>query len=157
MLMTVFDSFGYCRIGSTIAARRPISSISRLTTTDSTGRLMKISVQDIESLEVSVTRRLRRDRRRRIGRDRHARTGLQLELSERNDAVAGLQAFQDLGAALDAVAGLHEGAGRGQAALVVAAFLLLDQEHGVAIERVVDRRFGNGDHRRLVRQYDRGA
>src|SRR5689334_14663975 len=118
---------------------------------------MKISVQDIESLEVSVTRRLRRDRRRRIGRDRHARTGLQLELSERNDAVAGLQAFQDLGAALDAVAGLHEGAGRGQAALVVAALLLLDQEHGVAIERVVDRRFRNGDDRRLVRQYDRGA
>ena len=30
-LMTVFDSLGYCRIGSTIAARRPISRISRLT------------------------------------------------------------------------------------------------------------------------------
>src|SRR5215468_10312057 len=105
---TVADSLGYCRIGRTIAARKPISRISRLTTTDSTGRLMKISVHDIESLEVSVTRRLRRDRRRRIGRDRHARTGLQFELSERNDAVAGLQAFQDLGAALDTVAGLHE-------------------------------------------------
>src|SRR5689334_24906540 len=103
MLMTVFDSFGYCRIGSTIAARRPISRISRLTTTDSTRRLMKISVQDIESLEVAVTQRLRRDRLRRIGRDRHARTGVQLELSERNDAVDGLQASQDLGATLHAV------------------------------------------------------
>src|ERR1700709_2150294 len=43
-LTTVFDSFGYCRIGSTIAARKPISRISRLTTTDRIGRLMKISV-----------------------------------------------------------------------------------------------------------------
>ena len=46
-LTTVFDSFGYCRIGSTIAARKPISRISRLTTTDNTGRLMKISVMAI--------------------------------------------------------------------------------------------------------------
>src|SRR4051812_38400573 len=46
-LTTVFDSFGYCRIGSTVAARRPIRRISRLTTTDKTGRLMKISVMAI--------------------------------------------------------------------------------------------------------------
>src|ERR1700724_2835206 len=44
-LTTVFDSFGYCRIGRLVAARKPIRRISRLTTTDSTGRLMKISVQ----------------------------------------------------------------------------------------------------------------
>src|SRR4029077_11069166 len=44
---TVFDSFGYCRIGNTVAARRPIRRISRLTTTDKTGRLMKISVMAI--------------------------------------------------------------------------------------------------------------
>ena len=44
---TVFDSFGYCRIGNTVAALKPISRISRLTTTDSTGRLMKMSVQTI--------------------------------------------------------------------------------------------------------------
>src|ERR1700751_1674428 len=47
MLTTVFESFGYCRIGSTIAARKPISRISRLTTIDSTGRLIKISVKAI--------------------------------------------------------------------------------------------------------------
>src|SRR5436853_3375605 len=46
-LTTVFDSFGYCRIGNTLAARRPSSRISRLTTTDRTGRLMKISVKAI--------------------------------------------------------------------------------------------------------------
>ena len=46
-LTTVFDSFGYCRTGRTVAARRPIRRISRLTTTDNTGRLMKISVQTI--------------------------------------------------------------------------------------------------------------
>jgi hypothetical protein len=46
-LTTVFDSFGYCRIGITVAARKPINRIKRLTTTDSTGRLMKISVRTI--------------------------------------------------------------------------------------------------------------
>src|SRR5258705_13665930 len=46
-LTTVFDSFGYCRIGRLVAALKPISRISRLTTTDSTGRLMKMSVQTI--------------------------------------------------------------------------------------------------------------
>src|SRR6185436_14516962 len=45
--MTVFDSFGYCRIGNTLAARKPIRRISRLTTTARTGRLMKISVKAI--------------------------------------------------------------------------------------------------------------
>jgi hypothetical protein len=43
----VFDSFGYCRIGKLVAALNPIKRISRLTTTDSTGRLMKISVHTI--------------------------------------------------------------------------------------------------------------
>src|SRR5437588_8845087 len=47
MFTTVLDSLGYCRIGSTVAARRPIKRISRLTTTDKTGRLMKISVMAI--------------------------------------------------------------------------------------------------------------
>src|SRR5215475_6591535 len=49
-LTTVFDSFGYCRIGSTAAARRPIKRISKLTTTDNTGRLMKISVRAIVAI-----------------------------------------------------------------------------------------------------------
>src|SRR5215210_4736578 len=58
MLTTVFDSFGYCRIGRLVAARKPISRISRLTTTASTGRLMKISVKAIAG---APTRQLRAD------------------------------------------------------------------------------------------------
>src|SRR5262249_41378202 len=95
-LTTVVESFGYWRIGSTIAARRPISRISRLTTTDRTGRLMKISVKTIAAISisffwwahdparpdhadaVSVARRLRRNRRRRIGRNRYRSTRLHL-------------------------------------------------------------------------------
>src|ERR1700722_1331739 len=46
-LTTVFDSFGYCRTGRLVAARKPIRRISRLTTRANTGRLMKISVQTI--------------------------------------------------------------------------------------------------------------
>src|SRR5436189_5634199 len=107
-LTTVFDSFGYCRIGNTDAARRPSSRISRLTTTDRTGRLMKISVKAIAGYpakykrlgmvpprdrrlnianaalrprHVLVARRLRRNYRSRIGRDRHGHARLQLELS----------------------------------------------------------------------------
>src|SRR5215510_15010051 len=135
---TVFESFGYCRIGSTIAARKPINRISRLTTTDSTGRLMKISVHDIAWPQKSVARRLRRNRRRRIGRDRHSGAGLQLELAERDHAVTGLQTLENLGAAVDAIACLHEGARGNEAGLAVLGLLLLDQEHGIAIERVVD-------------------
>src|SRR3954464_128616 len=126
MLMTVFDSFGYCRIGSVVAARRPISRISRLTTTDRTGRLMKISVKRIAAISISLTckahdpavpdhaatwavsvsRRLRRSRRGRVGRDRHRRARLQLELADGNDLVARLQALDDLSTAVDPVAGL---------------------------------------------------
>src|ERR1700761_989584 len=82
MLTTVFDSFGYCRIGRLVAARKPIRRISRLTTSASTGRLMKISVQtiaivsEVSGAQVSVTRRIRRDRRRRTVRDGHRRAGL---------------------------------------------------------------------------------
>src|SRR6478609_4388033 len=99
MLMTVFDSFGYCRIGSVVAARRPISRISRLTTTDRTGRLMKMSVKRIAAISIlcldrrdpaepdharvlSVTRRLRRDLRARVGRNRNCGARLQLELTD---------------------------------------------------------------------------
>ncbi len=52
-LTTVFDSFGYCRIGRLVAALKPIRRISRLTTTDSTGRLMKMSVQTIAKNSVN--------------------------------------------------------------------------------------------------------
>src|SRR5580704_130245 len=93
-LTTVFDNFGYCRIGSVVAARKPISRIKRLTTTDSTGRLMKISVQAI-AMKLrrvgSVTGRIGRNWRWRIGRDRYRRARLQLELADGDHAIAGLQ------------------------------------------------------------------
>src|SRR6185312_12719935 len=122
-LTTVLDSFGYCRIGSTIAARTPIRRISRLTTTDSTGRLMKISVKAIAALSsilmletsmtsqghaltmLLVTRRLRRNRRQRVGRTRDRGARLQLELADRDHAITWFQAFEDFGATIDPVAG----------------------------------------------------
>src|ERR1700709_1305662 len=86
-VITVLDSFGYCRIGRLVAALKPISRISRLTTSASTGRLMKISVKAITGAPVSVQRRFCRHRRWRIGgyRDRGAR--LQLELPDRDHAI----------------------------------------------------------------------
>src|SRR3954447_8778998 len=83
MLTTVLDSFGYCRIGRLVAALKPIRRISRLTTTLSTGRLMKMSVQAIVALP-SGPRRLRGDRGQRVGRDRDRGAGLQFQLADRD-------------------------------------------------------------------------
>src|SRR3954471_14898995 len=118
-LTTVFDSFGYCRIGRTVAARKPIRRISRLTTSASTGRLMKMSViaalylfksktgsprtaslrgcrnAAVEGVVPSIARRLCRDRWRWIARDRDCRARLHLDLTDRNHSVAGLQPFED--------------------------------------------------------------
>src|SRR5580700_1715766 len=132
-LTTVFDSFGYCRIGSEVAARKPISRISRLTTTDSTGRLMKMSVQTIAKRSELIAWRASRNRRRRIGRDRDCRARLQLELADGDDAIALLQPAEDFGTPIDPVAGAHEGANRGQAGLAVILLLFGDQEHRVAV------------------------
>src|SRR6185312_13557623 len=83
MFTTVLDSFGYCRIGRLVAALKPIRRISRLTTTDSTGRLMKISVHFIVMRsDISITRRLGRDLRSGIRRDGDGGAGLQLELAD---------------------------------------------------------------------------
>src|SRR4051795_1414903 len=177
MLMTVFDSFGYCRIGSVVAARSPISRISRLTTTDRTGRLMKISVKRIAAISISLTckahdpavpdhaatcmmsvaRWLRRDLRSRVGRNRHRRARLQLELADGDDLVARLYALDDFDAAFDPAAGLHESAHRAQAGLAVSFLLLGDHEHRVAVQSVVDRRLRHRDHGRLVRQHHRSG
>src|ERR1700754_4046448 len=102
-----------------------------------------------ETWSASVARRLCRNRRRRIGRDRDRGTRLELELTDRYDAITGLDAFEDLGTAVHAVPGLHEGANRRQAGLAVVGLLVGDDEHRVAIERVVHRGFGNGDDGRL--------
>src|SRR4051794_41236243 len=72
MLTTVFESFGYCRIGRLVAALKPINRINKLTTTDKTGRLMKISVHTIAvAFRISVARRSCRHRRGRGGGGRH--------------------------------------------------------------------------------------
>ena len=55
-VIVVFDNFGYCRIGRPIIAVRPISRISRLTTSASTGRRMKMSVKDITQPAASQRR-----------------------------------------------------------------------------------------------------
>src|SRR3954470_5997984 len=124
-LTTVFDSFGYCRIGRLVAALKPISRIKRLTTTLSTGRLMKMSVQAM-TRGSSVTRRLRWNRRRPVGRDGYRGTRLQFQLADRDPPVAVLHAGDDFGAAVDPVAGAHKGSHRRQTGLAVILLLLGD-------------------------------
>src|SRR5215218_10565029 len=158
MLTTVFDSLGYCRIGRLVAALKPISRINRLTTTDNTGRLMKISVQTIAVRSViSITRRSSRDRRSRIGRDGNGRSRLQLELPDCDHSVARFQPADDFGAAVDPTAGPHERAHGGETGLAVILFFLGDEKHRVAVERVVDGGFGHADHWRLLWKHHGGG
>src|SRR4029450_5385311 len=49
MVMVVLEVFGNCRTGRLKPEARPISRISRLTTVASTGRRMKMSVNDMGS------------------------------------------------------------------------------------------------------------
>src|SRR6266850_5669735 len=53
-VIVVLDSLGYWRICSPVIAFRPISRISRLTTSASTGRRMKMSVKDMSQFRVSA-------------------------------------------------------------------------------------------------------
>src|ERR1700751_3679232 len=53
-VIVVFDSLGYWRICRPVIALRPISRISRLTTSASTGRRMKMSVKDTSQFRVRV-------------------------------------------------------------------------------------------------------
>src|SRR4051812_4014470 len=150
MLTTVFESFGYCRIGRLVAALKPINRINRLTTTDKTGRLMKISVHTIAvAFRILVARRSCWHRRRRIGGDRYRRSRLQLQLADSDHAIAGFDAADDFGAALDPPAGAHEGANGGDAGLAVIVFFLRDEKHRVPVKRIVDRGFRYADDRRL--------
>src|ERR1700755_48197 len=109
MLTTVFDSFGYCRIGRLVAALNPINRIRRLTTSANTGRLIKMSVQTIAQLRKSVAWHICRDRRGGDGRDRDRRARWKLDRADRDHAIAGLHAAEDLGPALNPVPGPHEG------------------------------------------------
>src|SRR5665213_607596 len=143
MLTTVFDSFGYCRIGRLVAALNPINRIRRLTTSASTGRLIKISVQTIAQLRRLVARQICRDRRGGVGRDGDRRARLQLELADRDHAIAGLYAADDFSPALNAATGPHEGANGGQAGLAVIRLLLGEEKNRIAVERVIHRGFRN--------------
>src|SRR5690348_12489017 len=59
--ITVFSSFGYCRIGKLKPETAPIRRMSRLTTVDSTGRRMKRSVKVMASGSIHRGRRWRRE------------------------------------------------------------------------------------------------
>ena len=55
-VIVVFDSFGYWRICRPVIAFSPISRISRLTTSASTGRRMKMSVKDMSKPDIVIPR-----------------------------------------------------------------------------------------------------
>ena len=131
---TVLDSFGYCRIGRLVAAEADQQD-QQADHQRQHGALMKISVmamtalrdqwlarRDLRARWLSIQRRLGRDLRRGIGRDRDRRPGLQLKLANRHHPVAGLYAAQDHRAAVILIAGAHEGSHRGEAGRAILAF-----------------------------------
>src|ERR1700680_3536246 len=110
--MTVFSSFGYWRIDKLKPATAPTSRISRLTTIDSTGRRMKISVTFIarafDRESGSVVRKFRRERQGAlvVGRDRGA-VEEHLVLTKRHHRVPGLEPAENGDAAVDVLACRH--------------------------------------------------
>src|ERR1700690_4370028 len=99
MVIVVLESSGYWRTGRLNAALKPMSRISRLTTELSTGRLMKMSVNDMRA-----PRLLHRPFGRRLQLlrvvDFHAAAVVELDLAGGDDLLAGLQARDDRDAVL---------------------------------------------------------
>src|SRR5581483_11200395 len=92
--ITVFSSFGYCRIGKLKPETAPMSRMSKLTTTDSTGRRLKRSVKVMRP--VSIHRRRCRWGEASAIAGRHRRTVEQhLVLAQGDDALARRDAAQD--------------------------------------------------------------
>src|SRR6516164_398797 len=109
-VIVVFDSLGYCLIGSPSIARSPISRIRRLTTSASTGRRMKMSVNDTGVAEKSVQRGVGRRLRRRRAGDRDLRAALQLNLTGGDDLLAGFQPAEYRHVIVPPCSGLDRGA-----------------------------------------------
>ena len=82
---------------------------------------------------------------------------MQLELANRNDAIAGLQPFENFGTSTDPIARSYKRTHRGQTGLAVVPLLFGEDKDRVAVQRVIHRSLRNGDHRRPVRQHHRRA
>src|SRR5689334_2259745 len=101
MVTTAFCVRGYWLTGRPNNERRPRTTMSRLTTIASTGRLMKTSVNFMPWPRCLVEGSLfLRVRVRAVGRlhrvvDGHRRAVLQLDLPARDDGLALLQAGED--------------------------------------------------------------
>src|SRR3984957_2183916 len=141
--MTVLSSLGYCRIGSVISERAPTRSMSRLTTSDSTGRRMKMSVKNIRRKLLARAGSMHRHgggRGQRISGRRDRCAVDQLELAGGGDAVARLEARKHRDLVVEMLAGGDEAAldaiGRSVGG---AGGVLGDDEDAVAIEGVMDR------------------
>src|SRR5688572_27681836 len=93
MVMVVFDSSGYWRTCRLKAALNPTSRMSRLTTEASTGRRMKMSVNDIGQPLLVGALSGRHQCLRVVDLDQRA-VG-QLDLSRRDDLLALLEAGGD--------------------------------------------------------------
>src|SRR6185312_6693457 len=96
MVTTAFWVFGYWLIGRLSSARRPSTTTSKLITTASTGRRIKISVNFIGRIPLLFLRR----RVRVVGRlnavvDHHRCVVLELELAAGHYLLTSLQAFGD--------------------------------------------------------------
>src|SRR3982074_3110646 len=113
-VITVLSSLGYWRSGSVVSARSPTSRMSRLTTSESTGRRMKMSVKDTRRPPSVRQRSVGRHggrRRQRVGGGEGDRGAVgELDLARGGDTVARLQPFEDGHHVVETVAGLDEGA-----------------------------------------------
>src|SRR5437867_5709051 len=162
---TAFCVRGYCSTGRSPIERRPSTKIVRLTTVERTGRSMKMSVNFLICAPRSLVLGLRSRIVRRLDRvvDDHGHPCAQLDLSGSDHRVAFLDAREDRDLVAPRAARRDELLLREKRSFPILALLFFQDEHGVAVWVVGDRRLrqrdialrvprGDGDGREHPRQ-----
>src|SRR6516162_5464169 len=148
-VIVVLDSLGYWRICKPVIALRPISRISRLTTSASTGRRMKMSVKDMSQAPhgssivtgdiKSVLSQSRWRLWRGIAADRDLRSVLDFDLTRGDDLLARFDTLEDSHLPADPRPGFDRSAHRLEDRLAIGVLAVLANHiDAIAVERVID-------------------
>src|ERR1700704_5598112 len=142
MVTTAFSVWGYWLTGKLPTERKPSTRISRLMTTASTGRLMKISVKFMARISLLLRGRVCVVQRLHAIVDAQRRAVLQLELSTGDHRRALGHPFENCDLISSRRSRGDEYLLRLELRIAFRIFLIDGDEHGRAVGVVGDRRLG---------------
>src|SRR5262249_30693582 len=151
-VITAISLRGYWRTESDRIDWMPAIRMTRLTTIARTGRRMKMSVIFILGIRRFG---LGGVRRRDVVVHLHRGTAAQLEHARRDDFLPRVHTREHRHLVAARIAQLHELLAHALVLLLVGTFHVLDDEHGVAVRRIRNRRSRQRHHFRLLAQHDR--